>query len=149
MSLAALTAVLGVFNFGIVVAFLGSIKLRLAERLELDDARMGRLIAVWQATSLVIMLLVGPLLDRFGHRPVLILGFLIVAASILLFAMSRQMSVIFTAAFLLGRKLRQRGRQHAAAGGHRSGQPGRRQQPGQRVLRAGRVRGAVSDRLSV
>jgi fucose permease len=102
VSLAALTAVLGVFNFGIVVAFLGSIKLRLADRLELDDARMGRLIAVWQATSLVIMLLVGPLLDRFGHRPVLILGFLIVSASILLFAITRRVSVIFGASVLLG-----------------------------------------------
>ncbi len=102
MDLAALTAVLGVFNFGIVVAFLGSIKLRLAERLSLDDARIGRLIAVWQATSLVIMLLVGPLLDRFGHRPVLILGFLIIAGSILLFATTRRVSVVFVAALLLG-----------------------------------------------
>ena len=102
MSLAAVAAVLGVFNFGIVVAFIGSIKLRLAERLSLDDARIGRLIAVWQATSLVIMLLVGPLLDRFGHRPVLILGFLVIAAAILLFATSRQVNVIFAASFLLG-----------------------------------------------
>ncbi len=102
MSLAAVVAVLGVFNFGMVVAFIGSIKLRLAERLSLDDARVGRLIAVWQVTSLVIMLLVGPLLDRFGHRPVFICGFLLVAFSILLFAVSTKMNVIFAASFLLG-----------------------------------------------
>ncbi|MCP5114049.1 MAG: MFS transporter [bacterium] len=102
MSLAAVTAVLGVFNFGMVVAFIGSIKLRLAERLSIDDARFGRLIAVWQVTSLVTMLLVGPLLDQFGHRPILILGFLIVALSILLFATSVNMNVIFCASFLLG-----------------------------------------------
>jgi MFS transporter, FHS family, glucose/mannose:H+ symporter len=102
VSLAAVAAVLGVFNFGLVVAFIGSIKLRLAERLSIDDARIGRLIAVWQVTSLVIMLFVGPLLDRFGHRPILITGFLIVALSILLFATSEKMSVIFSASFLLG-----------------------------------------------
>lgn len=102
MNLTSLVAVLGVFTFGVVVVFLGSIKLRLAELLSLDDARMGRLIAIWQATSLVVMLLVGPLLDRFGHKLVLTAGFLIVSAAILLFATARSAAPAFFASCVLG-----------------------------------------------
>lgn len=101
MNLALLVAVLAVFTFGAVV-FPGSIKLRLAERLSLDDARVGRLITVWQATTLVVTLLVGPLLDRFGHKEVLIAGFLIVAFAIWLFGSTRDPGGAFLASAVLG-----------------------------------------------
>lgn len=102
MNLTSLVAVLGVFTFGMVVVFPGSIKLRLAKLLTLDDARMGRLITVWQATSLLVMLLVGPLLDRFGHKLVLTAGFLIVSAAILLFGVARRPAIAFLASCVLG-----------------------------------------------
>ena len=86
MTLASLVAVLAVFTFGMVVVFPGSIKLRLAQRLSMTDTRIGRLIMAWQVTTMLVTLLVGPLLDRFGHRLLLVAGFLIVAAAIGLFA---------------------------------------------------------------
>ena len=82
MALASLVAVLAVFTFGMVVVFPGSIKLRLAQRLSMSDTRIGRLIMAWQVTTMLVTLLVGPLLDRFGHRLLLVAGFLIVAAAI-------------------------------------------------------------------
>ena len=102
MSLTYLVAILAVFTFGMVVVFPGSIKLRLAERLSMDDARVGRLIMAWQVTTLIVTMLVGPALDRFGHRPVLVLGFGIVAAAIALFAAASRRAVAFAAAVMLG-----------------------------------------------
>ncbi len=102
MSLESLVAVLAVSMFGMAVVFPGSIKLRLVERLPLDDARMGRLITVWQATTLAITLAVGPLLGRFGHRFVLSVGFLIIALAFWLFAVARRPPTAFLAAIALG-----------------------------------------------
>jgi fucose permease len=102
MNLASFVAVLAVFTFGMVVVFPGSIKLRLADRLSMDDARIGRLLMVWQVTTMAITLLIGPLLDRFGHRAILIAGFLIVAAAIAIFATARKPSAAFLGAVALG-----------------------------------------------
>jgi fucose permease len=102
MSLTFLVAILAVFTFGMVVVFPGSIKLRLAERLSLDDARVGRLLMVWQVTTLVVTLLVGPALDRYGHRPVLVAGFVIVATAMAMFAAARRPVAAFVAAVVLG-----------------------------------------------
>jgi fucose permease len=102
MVLASLVAVLAVFTFGMVVVLPGSIKLRLAQRLSMTDTRIGRLIMAWQVTTMLVILLVGPLLDRFGHRPLLVAGFLIVAAAIGLFAGARSVSAAFVAAIVLG-----------------------------------------------
>jgi len=102
MSLTFLVAILAVFTFGMAVVFPGSIKLRLAERLSLDDARMGRLLMAWQVTTLVVTLLVGPALDRYGHRPVLVAGFVIVAVAMALFGAARRPAAAFAAAVVLG-----------------------------------------------
>jgi fucose permease len=102
MSLTSLIAVFAVFTFGMVVVFPGSIKLRLAQRLLMTDTHIGRLIMAWQVSTMLVTLLVGPLLDRFGHRLLLVAGFLIVAAAIGLFAGARSASAAFVAAIVLG-----------------------------------------------
>jgi FHS family glucose/mannose:H+ symporter-like MFS transporter len=102
MSLTSLIAVFAVFTFGMVVVFPGSIKLRLAQRLSMTDTHIGRLIMAWQVSTMLGTLLVGPLLDRFGHRLLLVAGFLIVAAAIGLFASARSAPTAFVAAIVLG-----------------------------------------------
>jgi fucose permease len=102
MTLASLVAVLAVFTFGMVVVFPGSIKLRLAQRLSMTDTRIGRLVMAWQVATMLVTLLVGPLLDRFGHRLLLVAGFLIVAAAIGLFAGARSAPAALVAAIVLG-----------------------------------------------
>ena len=86
MTMAMLVAVLAVFAFGMVTVFPGSIKLRLVERVGMDDSQIGKSIMVWQAMTLTFTIVVGPLLDRWGHKPVLITGFLLVGFAMCLFA---------------------------------------------------------------
>jgi fucose permease len=102
MSLTLVVAVLAVFAFGMVVVFPGAIKLRLAGRLSMADAQFGRLFMTWQVTTMLAMLLVGPLLDRFGHRSVLVAGFLTVAVAIEMFARAGRPATAFLAAAVLG-----------------------------------------------
>lgn len=102
MTLAMLAAVLAVFTFGIVMVIPGSIKLRLVERVRMDDAQMGKVLIIWQVTTLVCTLIVGPLLDKFGHKLVMICGFLMVAVAIWCFARATSVPGVFVAAALLG-----------------------------------------------
>jgi FHS family glucose/mannose:H+ symporter-like MFS transporter len=98
----ALTAILGAFGYGVVVALLGSIKLRLAEERKLDDAQIGRLISVLSFTSLIMVVVVGILLDKFGHQPVIVIGSLITALAILLVAYVPSYGLLVASCILLG-----------------------------------------------
>jgi len=77
-------ALLSVFGFGIVMALIGAIKLKLAEKLKLDDAQVGKLISALLFTSLVMVLVSGPFLDAFGHRLTILIGFVITCIGIVL-----------------------------------------------------------------
>ncbi len=63
-----------VFVFGIIVAFLGSVKLKLAPRVGADDAQFGKIVAVLQWTMVVFAILGGIALDNFGHRTIILAG---------------------------------------------------------------------------
>jgi len=102
MSSAGLVAILSVFGYGIVVALLGSIKLRLAERLKLDDAQVGRLFTALNLTSLVMVLVVGVLLDKYGHQPVIICGFALSALAVLLISRVPSYPLVVASCILLG-----------------------------------------------
>ena len=62
------------FIFGMVLALLGSIKLPLAQRLGIDEARVGGLLAALNLALIPMMLLSGLLIDALGVRWVLIGG---------------------------------------------------------------------------
>ncbi len=102
MTLAFVVAVLAVFAFGMVTVFPGSVKLRLVKRVPMDDARIGRMIMVWQFTTLAVTIFVGPLIDRIGHRWIAVAGFLIVAAAILALSMARTPAGAFLGCAFLG-----------------------------------------------
>ena len=102
MNLAMVVAALAVFTFGMVTVIPGSIKLRLVERVHMDDAQMGRVLVVWQGTTLVLALIAGPLLDRVGHKPILIAGFLLVGVAIWFLSIASRLSGVMLAAVILG-----------------------------------------------
>ncbi len=102
MSGAGYAAILGAFGYGVVVALLGSIKLKLAEERNLDDAQVGKLISVLGFTSLLMVVGVGILLDRFGHQPVIIFGFLLSSLAILLIAYVPSYKLLLAGCVLLG-----------------------------------------------
>ncbi len=77
-------ALLSVFGFGIVMSLIGAIKLKLAQKLSLNDAQVGKLISALLFTSLIMVLVSGPFLDKFGHRLTILLGFVITCIGILI-----------------------------------------------------------------
>jgi len=100
--LAAPVALLCVFGLGIVFSILGSVKLDLADKLKIRDAQVGGLISALMFTSLIVILLIGPLVDKFGHKPLAIFGFLASAACILAIAYARSYGAALVACILLG-----------------------------------------------
>ena len=97
-----LVAILGVFGIGVVFSIIGSIKLKLAEVLQIDDARVGGLISILMFTSIIVILAVGPLVDAFGHRQLGIAGFLIAVLALILLSVARSYQVAVFSCILLG-----------------------------------------------
>jgi MFS family permease len=86
---------------GLCYATLGSIKLPLARRLELDEAKVGGLISAFGFMVGPIILLCGALSDAYGRKPVWMVGSLLVALSFALFAVARQYRMAVLATVLL------------------------------------------------
>lgn len=83
-----LVAILSVLGIGIVFSILGAVKLSLTEKLKMDDAKFGSLISTLMFTSIIVVLLIGPLVDAIGHKPIAVAGFLIAGFGIFLLAYS-------------------------------------------------------------
>lgn len=76
------------FIFGMILALLGSIKLPLAKRLNIDEARVGGMLAVLNLALIPMMLLSGILTDNLGVQGVLIGGGLVTSLAMFGLAMS-------------------------------------------------------------
>ena len=84
-----LVAILGVLGIGIVLSILGAVKLPLTEKLGIDDAKFGSLISTLMFTSIIVVLLIGPLVDAIGHKPIAVAGFLVAGLSIFLLTLTK------------------------------------------------------------
>jgi fucose permease len=102
MSTAMLAGFSSVFIFGVVVAFLGSIKLKLAPRVGADDAQFGRIVAVLQWTMVVMAILAGLMLDALGFRVIIVAGALLAALAIFLIGRSSTVGAVMLACVVLG-----------------------------------------------
>ena len=86
---------------GMGVALLGSIKVTLARKLQIDEARIGGLVATFGFTLIPAMLAAGFLSDLFGRQPVTIAGALLFTASLVLFAHASAYWMVLVAVLLL------------------------------------------------
>jgi len=102
MSAAMLAGFYSVFIFGIIIAFLGSVKLKLTTRIDADDAQFGKIVSVLQWTMVVMAILAGLMLDSLGFRTIIILGAVLSAAAILYFGQSRTVTSVMIACVVLG-----------------------------------------------
>jgi fucose permease len=100
--IAVMTAFSGVFALGICFSILGSIKLKLAEQLQINDAQAGRLISALMFSSLIFVLLIGPLTDLLGFKLIAIVGFAAGGICIWLLASAISYSAAIVACLLLG-----------------------------------------------
>ena len=76
------TACAGLFTFGVMTSFLGATLPELSARLHFDLERSGTLFSFLYFPQIPMVFLAGPLIDRFGKKPVLVTGFLFCAAAL-------------------------------------------------------------------
>lgn len=98
----SLAAYSGMFVFGIVMALLGAILPALAEQLRFAVSDIGTLFLIMNFAMLVCSLLLGLAMDRFGMKPPLGLGPLLVAAALVVIVRAQTFSDLFPAVALLG-----------------------------------------------
>lgn len=92
----------GMFVFGIVMALLGAILPSLAGRLRFEVADIGTLFLVMNAAMLACSLALGLAMDRYGMKPPLMLGPLLVAAGLVIVARATAFVELLPAVALLG-----------------------------------------------
>src|SRR5882757_8903652 len=92
----------GMFVFGIVMALLGAVLPALSERLHFAVADIGTLFLIMNFAMLVCSLVLGLGMDRFGMKPPLALGPLLVAVALVLIAYAQAFADLFPAVALLG-----------------------------------------------
>src|SRR6185503_15184398 len=87
---------------GLAYALVGGLKLSLAERLQIDEGRVGRLVGGFGTMFGPTILVCGFLTDAVGRKGVWLAGSLAVAASILILARTRTYRSALIAVVLLG-----------------------------------------------
>jgi fucose permease len=92
----------GMFVFGIVMALLGAILPSLAERLRFDAAAIGTLFLVMNGAMLVASLILGLAMDRFGMKPPMLAGPLLVSGALVLIVRSIAFADLLPAVAVLG-----------------------------------------------
>jgi fucose permease len=92
----------GMFFFGVVMAVLGAALPVLARRVSFDLRQAGNLFLAMNLAMLLSGLIVGPFMDRFGKKPVLIAGPIFVAAALALMAVAATYRTLVTCVVLLG-----------------------------------------------
>ncbi len=91
-----------VFGLGMCFSLLGSISVKLMPRLKIDTAKFGTLISSFMITCLVASVVVGVLIDIWGHKPFAIIGFLVTAFCIFIIARATSYGAVLAACLLLG-----------------------------------------------
>ena len=94
----------GIFVFGIVLALLGTLfgLPEMRSRLHVDLAQQGDLFLALFVGIFLATIVVGPILDRFGNRPVLAIASVLVAAGLVGISVARSFSAAAGPCVLLG-----------------------------------------------
>jgi fucose permease len=92
----------GMLTFGIVMALLGSVLPLVSQRAQFDMAQAGELFLVMNFCMLLSMLGLGPLTDRFGKRPALAIGALLVGLALLFVGRADSYQALLRSVVLLG-----------------------------------------------
>lgn len=101
MNLAIPTWVAGLLACGMGVALLGSVKIALAQRLQMDEARVGGLVSMFGFAMIPVMLAMGFLTDLLDKQVVVIAGSFLIVASLLVLGRSTKYWSALVAVLLL------------------------------------------------
>lgn len=100
--LPAVVAIMAVFTLAVCFIMIGSISEELKLRAGIDNSDIGTLVFVFSLTCIAVQLLAGPLVDKYGHKPLAILGFLVSGASIVLLSVTSSFAWTVLASICLG-----------------------------------------------
>jgi len=98
----SVVALMAVFSLGISFIIIGAISEELKRALNVTNAEIGNLAFALFLTSMIVQLCIGPLVDKFGHKPLALAGFLVAGASMFLVARAPDMATALVACILLG-----------------------------------------------
>jgi fucose permease len=93
---------MAVFTLAVCFIMTGSISEELKSKLGIDNSAIGTMVFIFSLTCMIVQLLVGPLVDRIGHKSLAVLGFLVAGISIFLLAFAQSFALVLAAAVLLG-----------------------------------------------
>ncbi len=96
------TACAGLFTFGIMTSFLGTTMQDWSVRLNFDTVRGGALFSFLYFPQIPMVFLAGPLIDRFGKKPVLVTGFLFSAGALVGMAHAPSYAILGILLVILG-----------------------------------------------
>ena len=95
------TWIAGLLACGMGVALLGSVKIALAQRLQMDEARVGGLVSMFGFTMIPVMLAMGFLTDLLDKQLVVVGGSFLMVASLLVLTRSTKYWSALVAVLLL------------------------------------------------
>jgi MFS family permease len=95
-------AVMCMFQFGVVISAIGALKLSAAKDQNLDNRQVAGMILALMLISAVVVLLVGPLVQAFGHRPLAVVGLVTGALGLSLLVLARNYAFAVLACIILG-----------------------------------------------
>jgi fucose permease len=95
------TTIVGLLVTGMGLALLGSVKMPLARKLQIDEIRVGGLISLFGFTMIPVILAAGFLADTIGRQAVLISGGVLMAVSLVVLARSRTYPAALFAVLML------------------------------------------------
>jgi len=98
----AIVALMAVFSLAICFIILGAISVELMKSLGIDEGQFGSLAMGLFLTSCIVQFIIGPLVDKFGYKPIAIVGFIVAGGSLFLLAFASSFSLAMLACILLG-----------------------------------------------
>ncbi|MFW6124339.1 MAG: MFS transporter [Acidobacteriota bacterium] len=98
----AVVALTAVFTLAVCFIILGSISVELMESLGINEAQFGTLVMGLFLTGCLVQLIIGPMVDKLGYKPIAILGFVVTGSSMFLLAFASSFGLALIACILLG-----------------------------------------------
>lgn len=98
----AVVALMAVFSLAICFIILGAISVELMKSLQIDEGQFGSLAMGLFLTSCIVQFIIGPLVDKFGYKPIAIVGFIVTSSSLFLLAFASSFFLAMLACILLG-----------------------------------------------
>lgn len=98
----AIVALMAVFTLAICFILFGSVSSELMVSLGINEGQLGSLVMASFLTMCIVQLFIGPLVDKYGYKPMAIFGFAVTGISMLLLAFATSFTGAMVAGILLG-----------------------------------------------